>query len=178
MTGTPVSNGPLDAYGLAKLVNNSYGESFTSYKDRVMFRVSNFKWIPKEGAHSEAYKLLQPSIRFSLDECADLPASIVERRSVDLSPNQQKAYKVMEDTCLLYVKSGKPITAVNEGVLRLKLIQIACGAIYGSDKEVHLVDAAPRIAELHSVIAECKEKIIIFAPLTSVLHLLKKELSK
>ena len=66
MTGTPVSNGPLVAYGLAKLVTDSYGESFTGYKDRVMFRVSNFKWIPKEGAHGEAYKLLQPSIRFSL----------------------------------------------------------------------------------------------------------------
>ena len=113
-----------------------------------------------------------------LDECADLPPSIVERRSVALSPNQSRAYKALEDACILYVKEGKPITAVNEGVLRLKLIQVASGAVYGPDKEINIIDASPRIAELHSIIEECREKIIIFAPLTSVLHLLKKELSK
>jgi SNF2 family DNA or RNA helicase len=177
MTGTPVSNGPLDAYGLAKLVNNAYGEAFTHYKDRVMTRISNFKWVPKSGAHEEVNKLLQPSIRFSIDECVDLPSSIVEQRSVELSPGQAKAYKEMKDDCILYVKENR-ITAVNEGVMRLKLIQIACGAIYGPEREVHHLDAQPRISELHSIIEECREKIIIFAPLTSVIHMLKKALSK
>lgn len=178
MTGTPTSNGPLDAYGLSKLVNNAFGESFTSYKNRVMFRVSNFRWIPKEGAHGEAHKLLQPSIRYSIDECVDLPRGITIRRDVALSPGQAKAYKQMQDECVLQVKSGEPITAVNEAVMRLKLIQIACGAVYGHDREVHLIDCAPRIEELYNVISECSEKIIIFAPLTSVINLLKKQLKE
>lgn len=178
MTGTPTSNGPLDAYGLSKLVNNAYGESFTAYKNRIMFRVSSFKWIPKEGAHGEAHKLLQPSIRFSIDECINLPRGITIRRDVALSEGQTKAYKQMQNDCVLLTQSGQPITAVNEAVMRLKLIQIACGAVYGTEREVHLVDCAPRLAELLNVISECNEKIIIFAPLTSVIHLLRKELSK
>jgi SNF2 family DNA or RNA helicase len=176
MTGTPTSNGPLDAYGLAKLVNNSNGESFVHYKDRVMTRISNFKWVPKPGSHEEAHKMLQPSIRFSIDECVDLPACTVQRRDVELSEKQAKAYKIMKDTCLMYIESGRPITAANEAVMRLKLIQIACGAVYGQDREIHHTDAAPRINELKEIIKECREKIIIFAPLTSVVDMLHKEL--
>lgn len=69
-----------------------------------------------------------------------------------------------------------PITAVNEAVLRMKLIQISAGAVYGEDREVNHIDAAPRIKALREVMEECNEKIIIFAPLTSVISLLSKEL--
>ena len=57
MTGTPTPNGPLDAYGMAKLVNNAYGESLTSYKQRVMMQITQFKWVPRPGAMGEAKKL-------------------------------------------------------------------------------------------------------------------------
>ena len=178
MTGTPTPNGPTDAYGLAKLVNNSFGESFLAYRARCMEKVGMWKWVAKPGSHEMAHRLMQPSIRFSIDDCIDLPEQLVEKRDVDLSPEQQAAYDKLKSQLVLYLKEGKTITAVNEAVLRLKLIQISCGAVYDADHDINKVDAAPRIAVLHEILEEWSSgKIIIFAPLTSVVKLLHEELS-
>lgn len=177
MTGTPTPNGPTDAYGMAKLVNNCFGEGWGSYHDRVMLKVSMYKWIPKAGAHAEAHKLLQPAVRFAISDCIDLPPCTVQARDVELSPEQGKAYKEMKKDLVLQAAKG-PITAANEAALRLKLLQIACGCVYGPDREIHHVSAAPRIKALREIMEQCSEKIIIFAPFTSVVHMLHRELKK
>ena len=177
MTGTPTPNGPTDAYGMAKLVNNCFGEGWGSYHDRVMQKISMYKWVPKAGAHAEAHKLLQPSVRFAISDCMDLPPCTVQARDVELSPAQASAYKAMKKDLQIMAAKG-PITAQNEAVLRLKLLQISCGAIYGADREIHHVDAAPRIKALREIMEQCNEKIIIFAPFTSVVSMLHRELKK
>jgi len=176
MTGTPTPNGPLDAHGMAKLVNNAYGESLTSYKNRIMYKVAMWKWLPRAGAQAEARRLLQPAVRFSIDDCVDLPPCTTQMRDVELSHDQKKAYDTLKRELTIAVKDGQIITAANEAVLRLKLIQISCGAIYGENHEVHHIDAAPRLAALHEVLEQTSEKVIIFAPLTSVLNMLNREL--
>lgn len=194
MTGTPTPNGPQDAYGLAKLVNNCFGESYTHYYDRVMTKVSMWKWVPKTGAHAQASKLLQPAIRFAIEDCVDLPPCTVQKRDVELSPEQAKAYREMKRDLVLQARQG-PITAANEAVLRLKLIQIATGAVYGPKmansngnssyvldhggaRSTLRLDCSPRLAALREVMQECSQKIIIFAPLTSVINMLESELKK
>ena len=178
MTGTPTPNGPVDAYGLAKLVNNAFGESKTSFHHRTMTQIRTWVWVPKSGAHAAAHRLMQPSIRFAIEDCVDLPPCTTQSRDVELSPEQGKAYRKMKQELQLTVKSGEPITAVNEAVLRLKLIQIACGAIYGTGRSVHHLDCAPRVAVLKEVMEAAPAKIIVFASLTSVIHMLYKELKK
>lgn len=175
MTGTPIPDGPLDAYGQAKLVNNAYGETFTAYKDRVMLKVAMFKWLPKAGAQNEAYKLMQPAVRFAIDDCVDLPPQVVDPRDIEFSAEQAKAYKALKNDLQLMTKSG-PITAANEAVLRGKLIQISCGAIYDHEKKIHYIDASPRLSVLMEVIEQSHDKVIIFAPLTSVLGVLYQRL--
>jgi SNF2 family DNA or RNA helicase len=124
-----------------------------------------------------AHRMMQPSIRFSIDECMDLPEQLVERRDVELSAEQDEAYKRLKADLVLQLQEGKQITAVNEAVLRLKLIQIACGAVYDADHDINKIDAAPRVAVLHEIIEEWSSgKIIIFAPLTSVVKMLHDEL--
>ena len=66
MTGTPAAQSPLDAYGLAKLVNpTSVPRFFGSFRDQIMTKVTNFKWIPKETATDTVFRVLQPAIRFT-----------------------------------------------------------------------------------------------------------------
>lgn len=180
MTGTPTPNGPEDAYGMAKLVNNANDESFYSYQDRVTTKISLYKRVPKSGSHAAAMALLQPSVRFSIEQCVDLPPVTVQSRDVELSSEQQVAFKELKNELVLQAKAG-PITAANEAVLRSKLIQISCGAIYhhaarDGSRAVHKLDCAPRIAALREVIEQANEKIIIFAPLTSIIDLIYKEL--
>jgi SNF2 family DNA or RNA helicase len=175
LTGTPTSNGPLDAHGLARLVNGAFGEPFSVYKKRTMIQVSNFKWTPKQGAHIEAHKLLQPSIRFQMRDCTDVPPSTEETRDVELSVDQKQAYSKLKNELALMLTEGVRLTVAHEGALRLKLIQISCGAIYDGDHLAHFIDCKPRIAELKNVLDEAPTKVIVFAPLTSVVHMLYQQ---
>ena len=177
LTGTPTANGPLDAHGLARLVNGAFGESFNSYKNRVMYRVSNFVWVPRVGAREEAFKLLQPSIRYEMRECTDVPPCTEQQRDVELSPEQSKLMKDLKRDLMLQLEQGQ-INAVNQAALRMKLIQISCGALYDVDHRTIRVDASPRLAVLREVIEEAARKVIIFTPLTSIVHMLYEELTE
>jgi len=177
LTGTPTPNSPEDAHGLARLVNNAHGETFNHYKKRVMFQVSQFQWVPRTGATAEAYKLLQPSIRYEMRECTDVPPSTEQMRDVELSDEQQDHYKRLKRDMRLELSKG-PVTAANQAVLRNKLIQISCGAIYDGERNVTRLDCSPRLKELRAAIAEAGRKVIIFTPLTSVVHLLYDDLKE
>jgi len=181
LTGTPTANGPLDAHGLARLVNGAFGESFHSYKNRVMYRLSQFVWVPRVGAHEQAYQLLQPSIRFEMRECTDVPPCTEQMRDVELSAEQQKLYKELKRDLQLMLEKGR-VDVPNEAALRGKLIQICAGAIYGKDgngkRTVTYLDCAPRFAELRAVIAEASRKVVIFTPLTSVVHMIYDNLKE
>ena len=175
MTGTPTSNGPMDAYGLAKLAGSTT-ESERSYRSRVMLQVSNFKWVPKAGSMEEARKLMSPAVRFSIDECVDLPPCTVQQRECELTKEQAALYMQLKKEATIMIRD-RQVTAMNEGVLRLKLLQIVMGAVYDEHHNASEVDASPRIALLKEVIAESAGKVIVFAPLTSVVNLLNLHIS-
>jgi len=177
LTGTPTPNGPTDAYGLAKLINNANGESFTHYRDRVMLRITQFKWLPRPGAAKMAHELMQPSIRYAIEDCVDLPPCTTQQRDVELSAAQKAALKKLKHEAVLALQDGSLVHAVNEAALRTKILQVLSGAVYDVDHASHAIDNAPRLTVLRETIEECRDKVIVFAPLTNVLHMLHKELS-
>jgi len=163
MTGTPASQSPVDAYGLAKLVNPSGVPKFqTSWRDKVMNKLTVFKWAPKPNAKELVYEALQPAIRFTKDQCLDLPPVITVTREVPMTPQQAKYYKLLKEQ-MLFQAAGETISAVNAGVAVNKLLQISCGAAYTDEKEVVEFDAAPRLNVLEEVLEETSRKVIIFA---------------
>ena len=89
MTGTPAAQSPLDAYGLAKLVNpKGVTRFFGAFRDLVSYKVTQFKWIPKPNAVDVVFRAFQTAIRFTKKECLDLPDMTYPKREVEL--NQQK----------------------------------------------------------------------------------------
>lgn len=178
LTGTPTPNGPLDAYGQAKLVNNAFGESWTSYRNRVMAQITSFKWVPRAGANEAARKLLSPAIRFDIRDVWDGPELTTQQREVELTAEQQKQMKALKRELMVEVAGGKMISATNEAAARTKFIQISLGAIYDAEHEWHPVDAAPRLTELKQVLRDAPGKVLIFVPLTSVVNLLYRELKE
>ena len=98
MTGTPAAQNPTDAYGLAKLINpNGVPRFFGSFKDQLMFKVSQFTWKVRESATDTVFRALQPAIRFTKEECLDLPEMIFTKRAVELTAQQKKYYKQLKD---------------------------------------------------------------------------------
>ena len=178
MTGTPASQSPVDAYGLARLVNPSGVPKFqTSWRDKVMNKISMFKWAPKANAKDLVYEALQPAVRFTKDQCLDLPPVITVTREVPMTPQQSKYYKLLKEQ-MLFQAAGETISAVNAGVAVNKLLQISCGAAYTDEKEVVEFDAAPRLGVLEEVLEETSRKVIIFALFRSSIDTIVNYLTK
>ena len=126
MTGSPTPNSPTDAWAQCKLVTPDsplLPKYFGKFRDTVMRQLTQFKWVPRPDAAETVRKMMQPAIRFSLDDCTDLPEQIFITRDVEMTPEQKKAYKDMLAK-LATEYAGGQILAVNEAVKANKLIQI------------------------------------------------------
>jgi SNF2 family DNA or RNA helicase len=164
MTGTPASQSPLDAYGLAKLVNpNNVPKFFTAWRDKTMNKLTMFKWVPKIDAREQIHTALQPAIRFTKAQCLDLPPVITETRDVPLTPQQKKYYNMLKEQMLVKA-AGETITAVNAAGEVNKLLQISAGAAYTDNAEVVEFDCSPRLVVLMEALEETDRKVLIFAP--------------
>ena len=176
MTGTPAAQNPTDAYGLAKLVNpNRVPRFFGAFKDMVMFKVSQFTWKIKPTATDTVYRALQPAIRFTKDECLDLPPMVYTKRQIELTIQQKKYYKELKTKLVLDI-TGEQITAINAAVTLNKLLQISAGAVYTDDSEVLEFDIKNRYKVLREVIDESSQKVLVFVPFTHVIDILTDKL--
>lgn len=176
LTGTPAAQSPVDAYGLAKLVNpQGVPRFFTAFKDSVMLKVSQFRWVIKPNADQIVFNALQPAIRFTKEECLDLPEMTYVVRDVALTPQQKKYYDLLRKQ-LVVEASGEHITSVNAAVGLSKLLQISCGAVYSDSGEVLSFDIKNRYSVLREVVDETKQKILIFVPFKHVINILAEKL--
>jgi len=75
--------------------------------------------------------ILQPAIRYTRDECFDLPDTIIQTRKVELTVEQKKHYQTMMRRLVIemVVRTTEPSAQVNEAVKVQKLVQIGlwCG---------------------------------------------------
>lgn len=174
LTGTPISQNPTDAWTLAKLAGSpTVPRSFTQFKDMTMQRVTQFRWIPRAGALEICKQVLQPSIRFSLDECMDLPQTVYLERRCELTKQQDTAFTVLKaEACL----AGTNISAANAAVLFQKLLQVCCGVVYDSDGNRVVFDDSNRLDTLEELLNEIGDKVIVYVPLRGVQDRLVKVL--
>ena len=178
MTGTPAAQSPTDAYGLAKLINPaSVPKFFGAFKDMVMQKVTNFKWVARPRAEDVVHKVLQPAIRFTKEECLDLPDMLYTSREIPLTAQQHKYYEEIRKN-MLTVAAGEEITTANAAVNINKLLQLSCGAVYSDSGETIVFDVSNRLAALKETIDEASHKVIIFAPFKHVINVIHEELTK
>jgi len=164
LTGTPASQSPLDAYGLAKLLGSaSAPKFFSSWRDKVMWRVSQFKWIPRSDSQAHVFDILQPAIRYTKQECLDLPDVMYQYRDTPLSQQQQRYYLALKNEMLVKA-AGEEISAVNAAAMLTKLLQLSGGAVYTDSGEALEFDIKPRLNVLKEVLEEASHKILIFVP--------------
>jgi len=176
MTGTPAAQSPLDAYGLAKLINpNAVPRFFGAFRDQVMTKITPFKWAPRPDATDTVYRVLQPAIRFTKEECLDLPERVYVKREVEMTKQQNKYYKELRNKLVLQA-AGEEVTAKNAAISMNKLLQIASGAVYTDTKEVLEFDISTRYNVLKEVIEESSKKVLVFVPFKHVIDLLMNKL--
>jgi SNF2 family DNA or RNA helicase len=172
------AQGPEDAYGLAKLVNPMGVPRFAAaWKDMVMTKLSQYRWKPKENSEYTVHRALQPAIRFTKEECLDLPDMTYVKRDVELTKQQELYYNRLKNQMVMEV-AGEQITAVNAAVMMGKLLQISAGASYTESGDTVQFDINNRYNVLKEVIAETSHKVLVFVPFKHVINMLTAQLTK
>ena len=178
LTGTPAAQSPVDAYGLAKLVNpDGVPKFFGQFRDKVMEKVGQFRWIPRPNAEVIVHNALQPAIRFEKAQCLDLPDVTFVEREAPLTP-QQKSYYATLKKLMRMEAAGEEVTSVNAAVQLNKLLQISGGAVYSDTKEVIEFDVSNRLNVVQEVIEEASHKVLVFVPFSHTIDLLQVHLKK
>ena len=178
MTGTPASQSPVDAFGIAKLVSPYRVPKFTTaWRDKVMQQITRFKWIPRPTAQTEVYKALQPAVRYCKKDCLDLPELTYQTRDVPLTTQVAQYYKALKQQ-LLIEAAGEQISAVNAAASLNKLLQISGGAVYTDKRDVVEFDVSPRLNALQEVLDETSNKVVIFVPYIHTIDVVVEYLRK
>lgn len=178
LTGTPAAQSPVDAFGLAKLINpDGAPKYFGQFRDKVMHKITQYIWRPKPDADATVHKVLQPAIRFEKDQCLDLPPVVHVEREAPLTKQQETYYKLLKDRMMMQA-DGEQVTSVNAATNLNKLLQISGGAVYSDDKEVIQFDVSNRLKIVKEVIEESSHKVLVFVPFTHTINLLEEFLTK
>lgn len=164
MTGRPTPNGPTDAYGQVKIVTpQNMPVPFRLWKDQTMLRVSEFKWIAKPDSQDRVHRVMQPSVRYTMDDVAELPELVMRQIDVPMGTKQKALYDHLRKH-LHALWEQKEITVANAGVLMGKLLQIATGWVYDRERGIVSLDNDARLQTLDDIVESASHKVIVFVP--------------
>lgn len=182
MTGSPTANSPLDSFGQAKVINPDalaqFGGYWTYFRDALMIQLDMYNYVPRPNWQNVVASVLSPSIRHKLRDCVDLPETIYEERSVQMTAEQKRMYKEMKELFLTQYQNGE-ISASNAGVKALKLLQISAGCIYDEDRNYNFIANQPKLNELYSIFEESgRDKLLVFSTFKASIFQIEEFLRK
>lgn len=173
MTGLVCPNSPTEAWSQGKVVNPScpdLPQYYGQFRDMVVMELSQGVFVPRVGAKEKVYKALQPAIRFTRDECMDLPPLFTSETEVPMTPEQKTIYLKMKEDLIVEYQNGE-ITAANAGVKLMKLLQITAGAVKSDTGEVVYYDATNKIDTILEIFENLgRTKLVVVAAFRAVVE--------
>jgi SNF2 family DNA or RNA helicase len=171
MTGTPITQSPLDLFSQFKFLDQGILEftSFTAFRayyaeqqlvrmgNRAFNKVVGFRNLDKLQA-----RVAQHSYRKLKTECVDLPEKIYQVRYVELTDEQRKIYDRLKDEALIQLAEEETLTVTSALTMILRLQQITCGHMK-LDNGVTIDIPNNRLPALMQTIEESQGKVIIWA---------------
>ena len=185
MTGTPTPNAPTDAWALARLVNpENTPRSFVRFRESTMYKVTQFKWRPRQSSDIVVRKILQPAIRHKKEDCIDLPDTTYIRREVMPSKQQVTAFLQMKRNLMAEAaqertsEPDKAVTALNAASKLIKLLQICTGSVYADDGTIADLPMKDRFDVMEELIRQSSSKSIVCVPFRHTIARVERELRK
>ncbi len=177
LTGSPMPREVTDVWGLCQVIDPSKAPKyFNTCKQELMYQLSAYRWLPKDGAVDRAFAMLQPSVRYSLDDIVELPDVVYRYVSIPLGPKQDKLYQDMKAKAVAMVEDGQ-VDAANAAAVMSKLLQISQGYVYDSAHNTYTLDNELRVQTMVDTIEDCEQKVLVFAPFKSALAGLSRALT-
>jgi SNF2 family DNA or RNA helicase len=132
LTGTPIANNVVDLWSILHWLSPQDWPSKTKWIDRmidVMLNAFGGMMVigVKPTMQDEFYKAVNPVMRRMLKRVVlpHLPPVLTERRDVEMSTKQKKAYQQMRDTMIAELESGDALTAPSILTQTTRLLQFS-----------------------------------------------------
>ena len=182
LTGTPVTQGPLDFFSQYKFLDpNIFGTSFTAFRSRYALmggfqghQVVGYQNLPEliNLAHSCAYRVTK-------EEALDLPEQLDQILYCQLEPAARRSYNELLKENITVLSEEKVITAQNVLSRLLRLSQLTGGFVGTGEEAAEVSSAKLNLLEetLKEIMAGGK-KVVVFARFTAEIQAIKKMLER
>jgi SNF2 family DNA or RNA helicase len=178
MTGSPMPRSPVDVWAQCQIITpHTVDKYFSHFRDRVMTKLNQFKYVPKPNAVETAYSVMQPAVRFTMDDVQELPQLVTRTQDVPMGATQQRVYKALASACHAAIGNNE-ITAANAGAVMMKLLQVATGWVYDKNRSTVALDGDSRIDALVDTIEAAEHKVLVFVPFIHALDGIAAKLKK
>lgn len=182
LTGTPITNSPLDFYSQYKFLDESiYGGSYYAFQAKYAImggyqqrQITGYRNIEElvAKAHRIAY-------RVKLSDAVELPSTIDKEIMVDLEPKARLLYNQLEKDSYAELMQGD-IKITNILTKLLRLSQLAGGYMRYEDGSVENVSQA-KMDALTDIVDRCIDegnKVVVFARFIPEIEAIERMLKK
>lgn len=190
MTGTPVTQSPLDIYSQFGFLDTDILHSSSFYGFRNQYAVLRKRYVNGRSFDevvgfqrlNELKELLKPhSYRALKRECLDLPDKIYTTRHVEPSEAQRRYYNQIRDDALAMLGDGTIVAAPLVITQLLRLRQALCNIAPTGEggPAVPIDDQNPRLDAVLELLEEAgDQKVIIWANFVPSIKLLQEGIGK
>ena len=169
LTGTPRPRSLMDLWAQIYLLDRGerLGKTLTEFKNRYFTPGRRngyviYEWIPRPGAEEEIYRLIADiCVSMEAKDHLDLPELVTTPRVVSLSKEAREQYEQMEREAVLELPEDV-IDAGSAAAVNGKLLQIAGGAVYDEDHNVHELHSA-KLDVLEDIMEEANGEPVLVA---------------
>ena len=168
LTGTPVTNNPLDFFSQYKFLDDSvFGSSYYSFRARyaVMGGYGNYQVIGYKNLQELTGKAHNIAFRITKKEALDLPEQVDVIRTIDLESTARAIYNRVEQESYAELEHGEIITT-NVLTKLLRLSQITGGFVKDEFNEFVEQVSEVKLDALKEIVEECidaDKKLVVFA---------------
>ena len=169
LSGTPITQGPMDLFSQAKFLSE-YSipyKTYTSYKATFAIEemryagARSFKKITGYKNLDHLTEIMKPfSIRLRKKDCLDLPEKLWQTQLVAMTASQKKAYEDLKNNALTVLEESKTVSSTLPLTTIIKLQQICSGFVTTDEGEEIDLDNN-KIKALLSI-AETTRPLVIF----------------
>jgi len=171
LTGSPITKSPLDLYSQCAFLDEELlgFSSFFSYRNH--FAVMQKRSIATHSFQQiVGYRNLEDlkdilggfSYRVLKQDCIDLPEKTYTIRAVELTTQQKRIYKELQDFALAELSDFETVTTATVITQILRLQQVICGFVRSDSGAIQEIPNN-RMKELLAILEEIEGKCIIWA---------------
>lgn len=180
MTGTPITQSPLDLFAQCKVLDPKAlpYSSYTAFKHEFAVETTmhmgnrSFTKVVGYKNQEKLAQLIAPfSYRVLKKDCLDLPPKVYQTRFVEMTPEQKRIYKDLSEQCLAQLGGNDGMVTVTTIItMLLRLHQVVLGYVPNDNPKEMVPIPHNRLKVLGSLLEENPSKAVIFCRFLEDVH--------